>query len=154
MTDLSFTVDDYKLNIRVGALLEKGDKVLMHRSIRDEFYTPIGGRIAIGEDSVEALKREFLEELSITITDIEVRFVIENFFMIDGQKIHEISFIYKAKTEDNLPKGESFIVDHLEFKWFEKDKLSESKEVFKPDFLNKKTDWFEGPVEHLIEEYK
>lgn len=62
MKDLNILLDDNKLlNIRAGAVVVKGNKVLLTKDGRfsdKPFLTVPGGRVKFGESTYEALKRE------------------------------------------------------------------------------------------------
>ncbi len=46
------------VNIRVGAIIIKDNKVLMVNNNRDDYYYSVGGRIQFGETAEQAIKRE------------------------------------------------------------------------------------------------
>lgn len=93
--------DGSKLNIRVGAIIVKVDKVLLTSDSRysdsDPMLTVVGGRIKFAEDSYTALKRELGEELGDAIKSLgEGKFVglSENFYKWQGASVHEYWFYY------------------------------------------------------------
>ena len=61
--DITIDVENYKLNIRVGGILVHKNKILTHKNINKEHYALPGGRVQIGENSEDAIKREMQEEL-------------------------------------------------------------------------------------------
>ena len=62
--DISINLqDDYRLNVRAAAIITHNNKVLMHKDSEVEFYALLGGRVALGEDSMQTIKREILEEM-------------------------------------------------------------------------------------------
>lgn len=65
--DVSVMTENIKFNYRVATIIKNGDKILLHKSKKDDFFAIPGGRIMIGEDSKTALKREFLEEMGADI---------------------------------------------------------------------------------------
>ena len=95
--DITIDVGNYKLNVRTAGMIIHNNKILVHKSIKEEHYALIGGRIEIGENSEDALKRELLEELGKEVEVIENLATIENFFEMKSQKYHEIMFLYKAE---------------------------------------------------------
>ncbi len=97
--DISIEINSHRLNIRVVVLIETPDGFILEKDQREGFYVFVGGRVKVGETSLQAAKREVLEELNTTIRDFEQICVLENFFTLLGKKSHAYEFIYKAKTE-------------------------------------------------------
>ena len=61
--DMTVVVGGSVLNLRVGAIITRGDQVLMVRNEREDYYYSVGGRIQVGETSEQAVLREVTEEL-------------------------------------------------------------------------------------------
>jgi ADP-ribose pyrophosphatase YjhB (NUDIX family) len=97
MTDITVDLDGYRFNLRVGAVVTRGDEVLLCR-IRDEdwWFLP-GGRIKTNESSLTALKRELSEEIGHDFHVIRPLVCSENFFELDGQAFHEICIFYEVE---------------------------------------------------------
>ena len=55
--DITIDVDDYKLNVRSAGVMIHNSKILVHRNVNSEHYAIIGGRVEIGESSVNTIKR-------------------------------------------------------------------------------------------------
>ena len=129
--DLTIDVEDYKLNVRAGGIIIHNNKLLAHKDKDLNFYALLGGRIAIGEDSKETLKREIKEEIEKEVEITGYIGTIENFFEINGQKYHEIEIVHKAefvdekdkKLEENLINAEG--KENLVYEWIELDRLEE-----------------------------
>ena len=66
------------------------------------FYRCLGGGIEFQETSIDALKREFKEEINIDIEVGELLGVAENIFTYNGKKGHEIVFFYEINIPENL----------------------------------------------------
>ena len=60
----------------------------------------IGGCIEFGESSKDALKREFQEELSLDLLDIQFIKSFESIFEFNNSKMHEIVYLFDSKCED------------------------------------------------------
>lgn len=90
--------------IAVAIIKDKQGRILVSPGYDENkdhhFYRLLGGGVDFGEASLEALKREFQEELAAEITNCSLLKVVENIFVFDGQKGHEIAFIYKAEFVD------------------------------------------------------
>ena len=61
--DITIDVDNYKLNVRAAGVMIHNGKILVHRNINSDHYALIGGRVEIGENSADTIKREIKEEL-------------------------------------------------------------------------------------------
>ena len=72
------------------------------------FYRPLGGAVNFGETTEEALRREIREELELEITDLKLLGTIENIFILEGEKGHEIVYVYDGNfTETSVYRQES-----------------------------------------------
>ena len=97
--DLCLDVGEYKLNIRAAGVIIHNNKVLTHKNVNKDHYAIPGGRIEIGENSEETLKREMQEELGKEIEIKDYMATIENFFEMDGKKYHEFYFYIKQSSQ-------------------------------------------------------
>lgn len=99
--DLVFTQDNQRLNIRVGILIESKGKYLVINDNHATYDYLIGGRIKRFETSLEAAKREVLEELGQQCHNFVLRFTYESYFYEPTLKlnIHEIGYIYSARLD-------------------------------------------------------
>lgn len=75
------------------------------------FYRSIGGGINFLENSKEALKREFKEELNIDINVGEFLGISENIFTYNGKNAHELILFYNVDISDSDYKEKYHIVD-------------------------------------------
>lgn len=64
------------------------------------FYRPTGGGIEFGERAEVALAREIREELGAEIKEPELIDVLENIFVYDDKRGHEIIFVFDARFAD------------------------------------------------------
>ncbi len=70
-------------------------------SIKQQFYyRALGGGIEFGETSLDALKREFKEEIQAELTNIQYLGCIENLFTFEGKPGHEIIQLYQCGFAD------------------------------------------------------
>ena len=110
-------VDEYKLNIRVGVILKYQGKVLIEiRKDRIGNSVIPGGRLKIGERSSDALVREMKEEMGITFDKNKLIYLntIEEFFVFDNTKFHEIFFVYEYPVDENFYHELINIEDNLD----------------------------------------
>ena len=91
--DLTIDIKDYKLNIRAACIIKHNNKVLLHKSDDKDHYCLIGGRVELGENSENTIRREIKEELGKEIDIIGYVSTIENFFKFEGSKYHEYMFV-------------------------------------------------------------
>lgn len=64
------------------------------------FYRAIGGGIEFGETAETALRREFVEELAVSLGDVHLLGVLENIFEYEGQPGHEVVHVFAVESED------------------------------------------------------
>ncbi len=103
--DIVFNINnETKFNYRVAALIIQNNKVFLQTSSNEDFYALPGGRVNLFEDSKEAMVREIKEELGIKISvdDALLIDVVENFFIYNNMKYHELLFIYRFELPDNI----------------------------------------------------
>ena len=85
--------------IAIG-VIRRGDALLVVGVADDtgaiRGWRPLGGCIEFGERAVEALRREFMEELSEPITEPKLIKVVENLYEHHGARGHEIVFVYET----------------------------------------------------------
>ncbi len=88
--------------IRVLALglIKKRDRVFISQGYdpvkQQTFYRAMGGGVDFGETSLEALQREFQEEIQAQLTNIHYLGCLENLFTFNGKQGHELLQIYQA----------------------------------------------------------
>lgn len=125
--DVSFMINEIKFNYRVAAIFEYKDKLLIQKSEKDSFFSLIGGKVEIGESTIDALKREIKEELNYEIKEKKSSLirVYENFFKYNNNKYHELLYIYiiKLDSDDILVNKEEISCidkDYVKFIWIDK----------------------------------
>mgnify|MGYP000053043301 CR=1 FL=1 len=88
-------------------IARRGDEVLLsrlHDEAADEtFYRPIGGGVEFGEQSDQALAREFEEELDLEVVDETHLATLERTFTFNGNEGHEITFLYEVSFAESWP---------------------------------------------------
>ena len=81
-------------------VIRRGDALLVVGVADDtcaiKGWRPLGGSIEFGERAVDALRREFMEELSEPIAEPRLITVLENLYEHHGACGHEIVFVYET----------------------------------------------------------
>ncbi len=90
-------------NIAVGLPIKDGHVLALEG--RDEtrgldFLRAIGGGIEFGETAVEALHREFMEELAVRLEATAPLGVFENIFTYEGTPGHEIAHVFAVSSSE------------------------------------------------------
>ena len=119
--DITIDVDDYKLNVRAAGVMIHNGKILVHKNVNSDHYALIGGRVEIGENSADTVKREIKEELGKDIEITGYISTIENFFEMEGSKYHEIMFVHKIEYTMKNVEGK----DYLQYEWIELERIDE-----------------------------
>ncbi|MGH2398033.1 MAG: NUDIX hydrolase [bacterium] len=66
----------------------------------ETFYRPLGGAIEFGERGEDTLTRELREELDADVVDLRFLGSLENIFVYNGQRGHEIVLVYDGAFGD------------------------------------------------------
>jgi mutator protein MutT len=126
-----------EFRIATKSFVIKDGKILILKRAHDDVQKPNiweipGGRLELGEDPQEGIKRETKEETGI---DIEVLHPINvrHFVRDDGQTITMLIFLCKALNDDVTISEE-----HSDFDWVELEKCKEKL----TDFFHKEVDIF------------
>lgn len=121
---------DFKIAVK-AFIVKEGKLLLLKRSAWDTHsgnkWDIPGGRLEIGENPFEGLKREVAEEVGIKSLEIRLPLQVQHFTRDDGQKITMIIFLATC--------GEEMVVlspEHTEFKWVSPE--TETSEI--PEWLS------------------
>lgn len=137
--DLSYTKDNQRFNVRVGAIIEKNGQYLVINDHHAIYNYLIGGRIKSFEDSMSAIKRELLEELDEIPSEIRLCFTYESFFRERTLNIeyHEIGYIFHVllKDDSKFYKEKETNLNGCSFIWSSIDELIEP--VFIMEYIKK-----------------
>ena len=99
----------------VLGIVKRDDKILVSKGydkIKNEiFYRSIGGGIEFLENSKDALKREFKEELNIDINVGDFLGISENIFTYNGRNAHKLILFYNVDISDSNYKEKYHIID-------------------------------------------
>ena len=93
-----------------GALLVSEDA----NPARELFHRPLGGHVEFGEYAEHTVRRELLEEIGQSLSEVRLLGVLENIFDWDGSQAHEIVFVFSASFQDDSAYeiAEQRILDH------------------------------------------
>lgn len=164
---ITYEKDSYVFSYRVAGVAISNDKVLVHRSINDDFWSLPGGRCEFLEISKDTLIREMKEEIGVEVRIIRPLYFVENFFCYEGKDFHEISIFYLME----FPPGLKYIFENdtfhgtekamgfegaktngeeleLIFKWVDTNQLEEMR--LYPLFLRKSLKNIKQYPEHII----
>ena len=132
MTD---NVNDNFFQISVKGLCFNEDNKIMMLLDEDGYWEPFGGRIQKGENMIDALKRECLEETGLKCTILDERPLI-TYSTIDQDGLPRAMVYYKVSVDslDFKPSDEC-----VDIKFFTKDEIKNLNVVSQikslPDFL-------------------
>jgi 8-oxo-dGTP pyrophosphatase MutT (NUDIX family) len=124
----------------VLGLVRRGDKVLVQEGYdkvrKETFYRFLGGGIEFQEQSSSALKREFKEELGVDINVGDYVGLLENIFVSNGKKAHELVLVYEGSISDKDYKENYHIVDdgtEMDATWIEIEKFKNRELILYPE---------------------
>lgn len=83
---------------------------------RAPFHRPLGGHVEFGERAEDTVRRELLEEIGQALSDVRLLGVLENIFEWEGNRAHEIVFLFAASfcDESAYEIPEQRIIDDAE----------------------------------------
>ena len=119
--DIKLISNNIKFKYRVSCIIVNNNRILFTK-YGDKYCLP-GGYAEVGETSIEAVKREILEETELNINDIEYLGMIENFFTnIRNEYTHGIDIYYKTGISDEEAGS-------IDMNYVENDKCSDAIEA-------------------------
>ena len=147
---MTVKTDEGVINVRVGAIIIKDEKVLMVKS-RENWYYSVGGRIQFGETAETAIVREVFEETGVNMPIDRLGFVNEAYFYdtLGGKKellIYELCFYFYMKAPENFEPIKSDIEENETGEHLEWVPLDTDKEIY-PIF-------FKTELKHPVKEVK
>ena len=109
--DWLFRDDTSLCNVRVAGVLLRNGKLLLQRDKNGTEYALPGGHVQIGEETQNALKREFREEMGIDIDIDRLLWTEECFWQWGQRQAHTFTFYYLIHGD--LPDAGN-LVPHLD----------------------------------------
>ena len=100
-------------------------RILVERSlgVREGYVAFPGGRIELGETLEQCITREIDEEIGATVLDFEFLFLLENFFVFEGEAIHGIELFCEVRLKSDEVESQ---LAGCEFPWLEVAALSDA----------------------------
>lgn len=130
--DISYKNEEFntKFNFRVALIATNINKILLQKSDKDNYWSLIGGRVKLNEDTKSAVIREVLEETGVTLENNKLNLikVIENFFIYKETRFHEILYIYKVENNEDLSRMHEFKTldkDYVINKWIDTSEIKD-----------------------------
>ena len=104
---VTFAKDGIRFTYRVAAVVVRDGKILFERDPkRDLLFLP-GGRVELLEAAEDAVARELHEELGAQVLVDRLLWVVENFFALDAERVHELGLYYLCRVRGELLRFES-----------------------------------------------
>jgi 8-oxo-dGTP pyrophosphatase MutT (NUDIX family) len=121
-----------RFKYRVAAVFIHDGHALLHRGVTDSFWILPGGRPELYESSLDAIVREMQEEMGLRVAVQRLLWVVENFYVYEGEGAHELTFYYLMRFpensgHENVHEEFTGIEGNLPiiFRWFPCDQLSD-----------------------------
>lgn len=154
---LSFPVGGTCFNYRVAGVAIRDGHVLVCREDDDSYCMLPGGRVEMGEPSNVALVREMAEELVMPVEIGPLLFTSESFYGREGDRYHELGFIYAIELPDNVRPGgqQPFLVREdeghlLQFSWLPLEGSALKDANLLPPWLPARLRALSGVPEHVV----
>ena len=118
---------DKRQTITVCAFIRDNGKVLIAKRAATKKFLPdkyelLGGHVEFGETPEEALKRELIEEMKISIA-VEMPFYAFT-YLTDDNKTHCVEIDYFARLEPADQEIKLNPEDHSEYRWITESEVS------------------------------
>lgn len=125
---MSYNGNDVR--IRVAGILIRGNRLLLiaHKKNDEIYWLLPGGGVDYGESLDEALIREFMEELNISVDVKDIALVSDSIDPTGDRHVVNICFLCTFKTGDFVLGEDKRLYD---FRFFDRDEL-DSVEIFPP----------------------
>jgi 8-oxo-dGTP pyrophosphatase MutT (NUDIX family) len=149
--DIAVTVGGHFFNYRVAAIIRLEDKWLISRLHKEDFWFLPGGRVQDGESTLDAMRREVVEELATECAALRPVFLAESFFSLHNRRFHEVCLYYEVELSGDKPyaiEGCTPVDGGMDLKWAAKHELAAMN--LKPAFLAPRLAKLPPTLEHLI----
>lgn len=154
-SSICLPVQDGVFNFRVAGIAVINNKILLHKTTEDNFWSLPGGRVEFFEHSKQTLLREIIEETSYPVLVHDLCWVVESFFEYNHKNYHELGFYYRMEFID-LPTQEDFTLTEPDteflFRWFDLEELSDLK--IYPEIVNSELLLANNGIQHFQLNFK
>src|SRR3989344_569568 len=113
-----------KFEVSLRAVVENNGKILVCRNKKKGYYFFPGGHLEYGEKIKDALARELKEELNVVSKEISFIGTVDNIFIEDREKHHEINLVFKMKLKSNKTERQE---DHIDFTFMNKKEFAKAQ---------------------------
>ena len=155
MTDRMIMSSDGEITFmyRVGGVAILNERLLVEHNVRHGFCFVPGGRVEYGENAIEALAREFREELGEDVEVGRLFLSADNLFELDGKRYQEIVpyFLMDLVADSSLYAREGIFEGDepgSAFQWIELSELDRAN-LF-PPFLSGRLQSIPETPEHIV----
>lgn len=141
--------ENCRFTLRAAALILKDDCLLTAKHDDYDCYYTIGGGVRMNESTVDAVRREILEETGFHAAIDRLAYVQERFYKADNKMHHELTFFYLVESA-NISVQNGSPTDHVKehMYWLPIKQLSDYPLV--PEFLRKELQNIPPSVRHII----
>ncbi|GAB4381142.1 MAG: NUDIX hydrolase [Elainellaceae cyanobacterium] len=145
-TSTTVPISAPRIRVITLGLIKHCDRLLVSEGYdtikQQQFFRALGGGVEFGETSVEALQREFWEEIQAELTNIHYLGCIENLFVYEGKPKHELIQLYQCDFADEALYQKEVIIGNeggepFTATWVECDRLSAGELRLMPEECRK-----------------
>lgn len=155
---IAYDLPPGRFNFRAAAVVMREGRVLVGRTTTEAIWYLPGGRVEWGETTHQAVERELVEELGVAGEVGALALMIENFFIFEGRRFHELAYYYRAELPEDFPYRSDDEVCHrgrdggndLEFRWLKVDAETLRVHQFRPIALGDRLADIANGFQHMV----
>lgn len=130
--EVKFKTDTYNYYNRAVGIIKQNEKYLIMCVDSAPYYHLPGGHIEVGENSLDAVKREVKEELDYDVIDAKLFCIQENFYLKKELAHHGVEYYYIIEIEKNIEPLNRVVIEndrgiekHLSIRWVTVEELTD-----------------------------